>query len=104
MSSPPKKPRALKSDNADVQAGINIVSKVLAAPVRQIVENAVVEGSIVVDKLLEKSGNYGFNAQTEEYVDMVAAGIINPTKVMRVALLDPASVAALLITMEAMIG
>ena len=95
---------ALKSDNADVQAGINIVSKALEAPIRQIVENAGVEGSIVVGKLLEKSGNYGFNAQTEEYVDMVAAGIIDPTKVVRVALQDAASVASLLITTEAMIA
>ncbi|MGH6856035.1 MAG: TCP-1/cpn60 chaperonin family protein, partial [Aestuariivirga sp.] len=63
-----------------------------------------VEGSIVVGKLLEKSGNYGFNAQTEEYVDMVAAGIIDPTKVVRVALQDAASVAAILITTEAMIA
>jgi len=95
---------ALHSDNADIMAGIKIVSKALEAPIRQIVENAGVEGSIVVGKLLEKSGNYGFNAQTEEYVDMVAAGIIDPTKVVRVALQDAASVAALLITTEAMIA
>ncbi|WP_373503553.1 chaperonin GroEL [Aestuariivirga sp.] len=94
----------LKSANADVQAGINIVSKALEAPVRQIVENAGVEGSIVVGKLLEKTGNYGFNAQTEEYVDMVEAGIIDPTKVVRIALQDAASVASLLITTEAMIA
>jgi len=94
----------LKSDNADVQAGINIVSKALEAPVRQIVENSGVEGSIVVGKLLEKSGNFGFNAQTEEYGDMVDAGIIDPTKVVRVALQDAASVASLLITTEAMIA
>jgi chaperonin GroEL len=95
---------ALKSTNADVQAGINIVSKALESPLRQIVENAGVEGSIVVGKLLEKSGNWGFNAQTEEYCDMVAAGIIDPTKVVRVALQDAASVASLLITTEAMIA
>jgi chaperonin GroEL len=95
---------ALKSTNPDVQAGINIVSKALESPIRQIVENAGVEGSIVVGKLLEKTGNYGFNAQTEEYVDMVAAGIIDPTKVVRVALQDAASVASLLITTEAMIA
>ncbi len=94
----------LKSKNPDVQAGINIVSKALEAPLRQIVENAGVEGSIVVGKLLEKTGNYGFNAQTEEYCDMVAAGIIDPTKVVRVALQDAASVASLLITTEAMIA
>ena len=95
---------ALHSDNSDTMAGIKIVSKALEAPLRQIVENAGVEGSIVVGKLLEKSGNYGFNAQTEEYVDMVAAGIIDPTKVVRVALQDAASVASLLITTEAMIA
>jgi chaperonin GroEL len=95
---------ALHLDNADIMAGIKIVSKALEAPLRQIVENAGVEGSIVVGKLLEKSGNFGFNAQTEEYVDMVAAGIIDPTKVVRVALQDAASVAALLITTEAMIA
>ena len=95
---------ALHSDNADTMAGIKIVSKALEAPIRQIVENAGVEGSIVVGKLLEKTGNYGFNAQTEEYVDMVAAGIIDPTKVVRVALTDAASVASLLITTEAMIA
>jgi chaperonin GroEL len=94
----------LKSKNADVQAGINIVAKALEAPLRQIVENAGVEGSIVVGKLLEKSGNHGFNAQTEDYVDMVSAGIIDPTKVVRVALQDAASVASLLITTEAMIA
>ena len=95
---------ALTSANPDIQTGIKIVSKALEAPVRQIVENAGVEGSIVVGKLLEKSGNYGFNAQTEQYVDMIAAGIIDPTKVVRVALQDAASVAAILITTEAMIA
>ena len=80
------------------------MSKALEAPLRQIVENAGVEGSIVVGKLLEKTGNYGFNAQTEEYVDMIEAGIIDPTKVVRVALQDAASVASLLITTEAMIA
>ena len=95
---------ALSSKNADIQAGIKIVSKALEAPIRQIVENAGVEGSIVVGKLLEKSGNWGFDAQNEEYCDMVAAGIIDPTKVVRVALQDAASVASLLITTEAMIA
>jgi len=95
---------ALKSENPDIQAGINIVSKALEAPLRQIVENAGVEGSIVVGKVLEKSGNFGFDAQKEQYVDMVQAGIIDPTKVVRVALQDAASVAALLITTEAMVA
>jgi chaperonin GroEL len=95
---------ALKSSNPDIQAGINIVSKALEAPIRQIVENAGVEGSIVVGKLLEKDGNYGFDAQNEEYVDMVAKGIIDPAKVVRIALQDAASVSSLLITTEAMIA
>jgi chaperonin GroEL len=96
---------ALTSDVADVQAGINIVVKALEAPIRQIAENAGVEGSIVVGKLLEStSDDQGFDAQTEQFVDMVAAGIIDPTKVVRTALQDAASVAALLITTEAMIA
>jgi chaperonin GroEL len=95
---------ALKSDNADIQAGIDIVSKSLESPIRQIAENAGVEGSIVVGKVLEKSGDYGFDAQKEEYADLVQAGIIDPTKVVRVALQDAASIAGLLITTEAMIA
>ena len=95
---------ALKSSNADIQAGINIVSKALEAPIRQIVENAGVEGSIVVGKLLEKDGNFGFDAQNEEYGDMVQKGIIDPAKVVRIALQDAASVSSLLITTEAMIA
>jgi len=95
---------ALKSDNADIQAGIKIVSKALESPIRQIVENAGVEGSIVVGRVLEKSGNYGFDAQKEEYTDLVLAGIIDPTKVVRTALQDAASVASILITTEAMIA
>jgi chaperonin GroEL len=95
----------LKSENADEQAGINIVLKALEAPIRQIVENAGGEGSIVVGKITEhKSQTYGFNAQTEEYVDMLEAGIIDPSKVVRTALQDAASVAGLLITTEAMVA
>src|SRR4051795_4425167 len=95
---------ALKSDNADIQAGIKIVSKALEAPIRQIAENTGVEGSIVVGKVLEKSGNFGFDAQKEEYTDLVLAGIIDPTKVVRTALQDAASVGSILITTEAMIA
>ncbi len=95
----------LQGENADQDAGIAIVRRALQAPVRQIVENAGVEGSIVVGKLLEqKSSTYGFNAQTEEYVDLVSEGIIDPTKVVRTALQDAASVASLLITTEAMVA
>ena len=95
---------ALKSENADIQAGINIVSRALESPIRQIAQNSGVEGSIVVGKVLDKSGNFGFDAQKEEYVDMVASGIIDPTKVVRIALQDAASVASLLITTEAMVA
>jgi chaperonin GroEL len=95
----------IHNDNSDVQAGINIVLKALEAPIRQIAENAGVEGSIVVGKILEdKSETFGFDAQTEEYVDMVAKGIIDPAKVVRTALQDAASVAALLVTTEAMVA
>ena len=95
---------ALKSDNSDIQAGINIVSKALELPIRQIAQNSGVEGSIVVGKVAEKSGNFGFDAQKEEYVDLVAAGIIDPTKVVRIALQDAASVASPPITTEAMVA
>src|ERR1700757_104600 len=95
----------IHNENSDVQAGINIVLKALEAPVRQIAENAGVEGSIVVGKILEdKSETFGFDAQTEEYVDMVAKGIIDPAKVVRTALQDASSVAGLLVTTEAMVA
>ncbi len=95
----------IKGDNEDQNVGISIVRKALEAPIRQIVENAGVEGSIVVGKLREsKSENEGFNAQTEEYVDMIKAGIIDPVKVVRTALQDAASVAGLIITTEATIA
>jgi chaperonin GroEL len=94
----------LSNENADVQSGINIVLRALEAPIRQIVENAGVEGSIVVGKILEnKSQTYGYDAQTEQYVDMLGAGIVDPAKVVRVALQDAASVAGLMITTEAMV-
>jgi chaperonin GroEL len=94
----------LSDENPDVQSGINIVLRALEAPIRQIVENAGVEGSIVVGKILEnKSQTYGFDAQTEQYVDMLGAGIVDPAKVVRVALQDAASVAGLMITTEAMV-
>jgi len=93
------------SDNADVRAGISIVLRALEAPIRQIVENCGAEGSWVVGKLLEeKDPNSGFDAQAERYVDMIEAGIIDPAKVVRTALQDAGSVAALLITTEAMIA
>ncbi len=95
----------LTNDNAEIQAGINIVLKALEAPVRQIAENSGVEGSIVVNKILEnKSETFGFDAQNEDYVDMVDKGIIDPAKVVRTALQDAASIAGLLITTEAMVA
>ncbi len=95
----------LKSENADEQAGINIVLKALELPIRQIVENSGVEGSIVVGKISEnKSQTFGFDAQKEQYVDMIEAGIVDPAKVVRTALQDAASVAGLLITTEAMVA
>src|SRR5512146_2546038 len=95
----------LSNENHDVQAGINIVLKALEAPIRQIAENAGVEGSIVVGKILdEKSETYGFDAQDEKYVDMLEAGIIDPAKVVRTALQDAGSVAGLLVTTEAMVA
>jgi chaperonin GroEL len=95
----------IHDENPDVQAGINIVLKALEAPIRQIAENAGVEGSIVVGKIMEhKSETYGFDAQEEKYVDMVEAGIIDPAKVVRTALQDAGSVAGLLVTTEAMVA
>ena len=94
----------LKGDNADQNAGIAIVRRALQAPIRQIAENAGVEGSIVVGKVMENaSETYGFDAQKEEYCDLIAAGIIDPAKVVRTALQDAASVAGLMITTEAAI-
>jgi len=95
----------LEGENNDQNVGIEIVSRALQAPVRQIAENAGVEGSVVVGKLLEnRDASIGFDAQSETYTDMVKAGIIDPTKVVRTALVDAASVAGLLITTEAMVA
>jgi len=95
----------ISDGNADVQAGINIVLKALEAPTRQIAENSGVEGSIVVGKIMEhKSETFGFDAQREDYVDLVDSGIVDPAKVVRAALQDAASVAGLLVTTEAMVA
>jgi chaperonin GroEL len=96
---------SLQTDSADMQAGINIVKKALQAPIRQIAQNAGIDGAIVVAKLTDsKDFNYGFDAQNLQYVDMIKEGIIDPTKVVRTALQDAASVAGLLITTEALIA
>ncbi|MEO0879792.1 MAG: chaperonin GroEL [Pseudomonadota bacterium] len=95
----------LEGANADQNAGVQIVRRALQAPIRQIVANAGGEGSIVVGKLLEQDNfKFGFNAQTEEYGDLIATGIVDPAKVVRTALQDAASVAGLLITTEAMVA
>jgi len=94
-----------KGENADQDAGINIVRRALQAPARQIAANAGAEASIVAGKILEnKSVTFGYNAQTGEYGDMIAMGIVDPMKVVRTALQDAASVAGLLVTTEAMIA
>nr|WP_303692442.1 chaperonin GroEL [Brevundimonas naejangsanensis] len=96
---------ALKVDNADQTAGVNIVRRALQAPIRQISENSGVEGSIVVGKVLESDkANFGFNAQTEEYGDLVEMGVIDPAKVVRSALASAGSVAGIMITTEAAIA
>ena len=95
----------LQSENDDQRVGVDIVKRALQAPVRQIVENAGVDGAVVAGKLLEqKDKNYGYDAQGERYTDMVKSGIIDPAKVVRLALQDAASVAGLLITTEAMVA
>ena len=95
----------LTPENSDQRVGIDIVRRALQSPVRQVAENAGTEGSVVVGKLLDSNDpNRGFDAQSGEYVDMVRAGIIDPTKVVRLALQNAASVAGLLVTTEAMVA
>jgi chaperonin GroEL len=91
---------SLKSENADEATGIQIISRAVEAPLRTIVENAGGEGSVVIAKVTEGSGDFGFNAKTGEYVQMLAAGIIDPKKVTRVALENAASVAGMILTTE----
>ncbi|BCB20677.1 chaperonin GroEL [Bosea sp. ANAM02] len=97
--------KSIKTQNDDQKTGVEIVRKAITAPARQIVENAGDDGAVVVGKLLEsKDYTYGYNAQTGEYGDLVKAGIIDPTKVVRTAIQDAASIAGLLITTEAMVA
>ncbi|NQV84031.1 MAG: chaperonin GroEL, partial [Rhodospirillales bacterium] len=92
-------------ENDDQRVGVDIVRRALQTPVRQIAENAGHDGAVIAGKLLEQKDNtFGFNAQTGKYVNMLKAGIIDPTKVVRTALQDAASVAGLLITTEAMVA
>jgi chaperonin GroEL len=95
----------VKPENNDQQVGVDIVRRALQAPARQIAENAGADGAVVAGKILEqKSITFGYNAQTGEYGDLVAQGVIDPTKVVRCALQGAASVAGLLITTEAMVA
>ncbi|MBW7913488.1 MAG: chaperonin GroEL [Taibaiella sp.] len=94
----------LKGENADENTGIQIIRRSLEAPLRTIVENAGIEGSVVVQKVKEGKGDYGFNARTEVYENMMAAGVIDPTKVGRVALENAASIASMLLTTECVIA
>jgi chaperonin GroEL len=94
----------LKGDNADQDAGIKIVLRALEEPLRWIAANAGDEPSVVVNKVVEGKGNYGYNAQTSEYGDMVDMGVLDPTKVTRTALQNAASVAGLILTTDAMVA
>ncbi|UCE86553.1 MAG: chaperonin GroEL, partial [Deltaproteobacteria bacterium] len=90
--------------NEEQKAGVRIMKRAIEEPLRWIAENAGVEGSIVVDKVKAGKGNFGFNAASEEYEDLIAAGVLDPTKVVRTALQNAASVASLLLTTEAMVA
>jgi chaperonin GroEL len=95
---------SLKGTDADEQTGINIVRKALETPIRQIAENAGVEGSVVVDKVrANKDPNFGLNAETVEYGDLLKQGVVDPAKVVRTALQNAASIAGLLLTTEVLI-
>ena len=97
--------KAVKVKGDDQKAGVEIVKSALQAPIRQITKNAGVDGSVIVGKLLEQNkGTHGYDAQTEQYVDMFKEGIIDPVKVVRTALQDAASIAGLLVTTEAMVA
>jgi len=94
----------LKGENPDQDAGIRIVTRALEEPLRQIVANSGAEPSVVMNKIAEGKGNFGFNAQTEQFGDLVEMGVLDPTKVSRTALQNAASVAGLLLTTEAMVA
>lgn len=96
--------KSLKADNEDEQTGINIVAKAIESPLRCIVENAGVEGSVVAQKVKEGTGDFGYNARTDKYENLFAAGVVDPTKVTRVALQNAASVAGMFLTTECVIA
>lgn len=95
--------KTLKGADADEQTGINIVKRALEEPIRQIAENAGLEGSVVVNKVMAESGAFGLNAETGEYVDLIKEGIVDPAKVVRTALENASSIAGLLLTTEVLI-
>jgi len=94
---------SVKDENHDIMLGVNIIKKAIEEPIRQIVANAGMEGSVIVNKIKENTGNFGYNAASDKYEDLVAAGVIDPTKVTRVALENAASVASMLLMTEATI-
>jgi chaperonin GroEL len=94
----------MSSDNEDERIGIKIIQRAIETPLKQICRNAGISGDVVINKLKGKDKNYGFNAQTEEYVDMIKSGIIDPAKVTRVALENATSVASMIMTTEAAIS
>jgi chaperonin GroEL len=94
----------LKGDNHDQDAGINIARRAMQEPLRLIAINAGAEGSVVYHQVAEEKGNYGFNATTGEYGDLMKMGILDPTKVVRIALQNAASIAGLMVTTEAMVA
>ena len=96
--------KVVKAENDDEQTGINIIAHAIEAPLRTICDNAGVEGSVVIQKIKESEGNFGYNARTEVYEDLLAAGVIDPTKVSRVALENAASVAGMFLTTECVIA
>ena len=96
--------KQLKGENIDQDIGIKIVLRSMEQPLREIMANAGLESSVVLNKVKEQQGNYGYNAQSGEYGDMIEMGILDPTKVVRVALQNASSIAGLMITTEAMIA
>jgi chaperonin GroEL len=95
--------KARSSAKGDEKIGVNIVLHALSAPLKQIADNCGIDGSVIADEVSQKSNNYGYDANAGEYVDMVKAGIIDPLKVVRSALANSASIAALMLTTEAMV-
>jgi chaperonin GroEL len=94
----------LKVDGNDEETGVKIVRRALESPLRTIVENAGLEGSVIINKVREGQGDYGFNARTEQYENLIGAGVIDPTKVSRVALENAASIASMILTTEAVVA